>query len=40
VPMKRFASADEIASFVVYVATEVTFATGSMLSIDGGTSAG
>lgn len=40
VPMKRFASADEIANFIVYIATEANFATGSMLSIDGGTSAG
>lgn len=40
VPMKRFANASEIAEFVVYIATQATFATGSMLSIDGGTSAG
>jgi NAD(P)-dependent dehydrogenase (short-subunit alcohol dehydrogenase family) len=40
VPLKRFASADEIASFVLYVATEATFATGSMFSLDGGTTAG
>ncbi|AFL50400.1 NAD(P)-dependent dehydrogenase (short-subunit alcohol dehydrogenase family) [Sinorhizobium fredii] len=40
VPLKRFASADEIAKFVLFVTTEADFATGSMLSIDGGTTAG
>ncbi|WP_119272348.1 SDR family NAD(P)-dependent oxidoreductase [Taklimakanibacter deserti] len=39
VPLKRFATADEIARFVVFVASEATFATGSMLSTDGGTTA-
>lgn len=40
VPMKRFASPDEIAQFVLFVAMQARFATGSMLSIDGGTTAG
>lgn len=40
VPVKRFGGAEEIADFVVYVATELTFATWSMLSIDGSTGAG
>ena len=39
VPLKRFATPDEIARFVIFVASEATFATGSMLSTDGGTTA-
>ncbi|MCZ7934851.1 SDR family NAD(P)-dependent oxidoreductase [Agrobacterium leguminum] len=40
VPLKRFSSPEEIAEFAVYVAAKMRFATGSMLSIDGGTTAG
>lgn len=40
VPLKRFSSPEEIAEFAVYVAANMRFATGSMLSIDGGTTAG
>lgn len=39
VPMKRFASPEEIAKFAVFVAMDMEFATGSILSIDGGTTA-
>ncbi|OAP38113.1 SDR family NAD(P)-dependent oxidoreductase [Sinorhizobium saheli] len=39
VPLKRFATPEEIARFIVFVASEATFATGSMLSTDGGTTA-
>jgi NAD(P)-dependent dehydrogenase (short-subunit alcohol dehydrogenase family) len=38
-PLNRFASPAEIARFIIFMATEATFATGSMLSIDGGTTA-
>ncbi|MDG4889953.1 MULTISPECIES: SDR family oxidoreductase [unclassified Mesorhizobium] len=38
-PLKRFASPAEIARFIIFVAAEATFATGSMLSTDGGTTA-
>lgn len=38
-PLKRFASPAEIANFIVFVAAEASFATGSMLSTDGGTTA-
>ena len=40
VPMKRMAKPEEIAHFARYVAIEATFMTGSILSIDGGTTAG
>lgn len=40
VPLKRMAEPDEIAQLVRYVAVEAGFMTGSMLSIDGGTTAG
>jgi NAD(P)-dependent dehydrogenase (short-subunit alcohol dehydrogenase family) len=40
VPLKRMAHPDEIALFVHYVAVEDRFMTGSMLRIDGGTTAG
>ena len=40
VPQKRFATADEIADFVLYVALSAPFATGACLSVDGGTTAG
>lgn len=40
VPLKRFSSPKEIGDFAVYVAAEMRFATGSLLSIDGGTTAG
>lgn len=40
VPLKRFSSPEEIADFAIYVAAEMRFATGSLLSIDGGTTAG
>ncbi|RUM20501.1 SDR family oxidoreductase [Rhizobium vallis] len=39
VPLKRFASPEEIAKFAVFVAVDATFATGAMLSVDGGTTA-
>lgn len=39
VPLMRFATPDEIARFIIFVASEARFATGSMLSIDGGTTA-
>jgi NAD(P)-dependent dehydrogenase (short-subunit alcohol dehydrogenase family) len=39
VPLKRFADAVEIAKFVAFIATEASFATGSILSTDGGTTA-
>lgn len=39
VPLKRFATPDEIADFIVFVVTQATFATGSILSVDGGTTA-
>ncbi|TPK99853.1 SDR family oxidoreductase [Mesorhizobium sp. B2-4-14] len=38
-PLKRFARPAEIARFIIFVAAEATFATGSMLSVDGGTTA-
>ncbi|WP_018099403.1 SDR family NAD(P)-dependent oxidoreductase [Sinorhizobium meliloti] len=40
VPLKRFSTPEEIADFAIYVAAEMRFATGSLLSIDGGTTAG
>lgn len=40
VPLKRMADPGEIARFVHYVAVEDGFMTGSMLPIDGGTTAG
>lgn len=40
VPLKRFSTPEEIAEFVVFVAVEVSYMTGRILSIDGGTTAG
>lgn len=39
VPLKRFAGAIEIAKFAVFIVAEASFATGSILSTDGGTTA-
>lgn len=39
VPLKRFATPDEIARAVLYFATDATYATGSIFAIDGGTTA-
>ncbi|KQV27134.1 short-chain dehydrogenase [Rhizobium sp. Root1203] len=39
VPLKRFAAPEEIAIFAAFIAVEATFATGSILSTDGGTTA-
>ena len=39
VPLKRFAGAPEIAKFVAFIAAEASFATGSILATDGGTTA-
>ncbi|RUX22424.1 SDR family oxidoreductase [Mesorhizobium sp. M7A.F.Ca.US.011.01.1.1] len=39
VPLKRFAGAVEIAKFVAFIAAEASYATGSILSTDGGTTA-
>jgi NAD(P)-dependent dehydrogenase (short-subunit alcohol dehydrogenase family) len=40
VPLKRWATPDEIADMVLFVGVSAVFATGSCLSIDGGTVAG
>jgi NAD(P)-dependent dehydrogenase (short-subunit alcohol dehydrogenase family) len=37
VPLKRFASPQEVARAVYFLATEASFATGSTLMLDGGT---
>jgi NAD(P)-dependent dehydrogenase (short-subunit alcohol dehydrogenase family) len=37
VPLKRFATPQEVAKAVVFLATEADFATGSTLVLDGGT---
>lgn len=39
VPLKRFATPDEVAETIVFVATSMPFATGSSISLDGGTTA-
>lgn len=39
VPLKRFATVEEIAEVVLFFASDATFATGSIFSIDGGTTA-
>ena len=39
VPLKRFAGAEEIARAILFFATDAPFATGSVFSIDGGTTA-
>lgn len=39
VPLKRFATAEEIARAILFLATDAPFATGSIFSIDGGTTA-
>lgn len=39
VPLKRFASAQEIARAILFFAVDAPFATGSVFSIDGGTTA-
>jgi NAD(P)-dependent dehydrogenase (short-subunit alcohol dehydrogenase family) len=37
VPLKRIATADEVAAAVLFLATNAGFATGTMLALDGGT---
>jgi NAD(P)-dependent dehydrogenase (short-subunit alcohol dehydrogenase family) len=37
VPLKRFATPQEVAKAVLFLATEAGFATGSTLVLDGGT---
>jgi len=39
VPLKRFATPDEIARAILYFAVDAPFATGSIFSLDGGTTA-
>jgi NAD(P)-dependent dehydrogenase (short-subunit alcohol dehydrogenase family) len=39
VPLKRIATPEEIAAFIVFTLVDAEFATGSILSIDGGTTA-
>ena len=39
VPLKRFASPEEVARAVLYFAADATYATGSIFSLDGGTTA-
>ncbi|MFK3781295.1 SDR family NAD(P)-dependent oxidoreductase [Agrobacterium sp. NPDC089420] len=39
IPMKRMGSPDEIAAFIAFVAFQATFATGNILSTDGGNTA-
>jgi NAD(P)-dependent dehydrogenase (short-subunit alcohol dehydrogenase family) len=39
VPLKRFATPDEVARAILYFATDATYATGSVFSFDGGTTA-
>ena len=39
VPLKRFAEPDEVARAILYFATDATYATGSVFSFDGGTTA-
>jgi NAD(P)-dependent dehydrogenase (short-subunit alcohol dehydrogenase family) len=39
VPLKRFATPKEVARAILFIATEAPFATGSAISIDGGTTA-
>ena len=39
VPMKRFATPEEIAETILFVAVSMPFATGSAISVDGGTTA-
>jgi NAD(P)-dependent dehydrogenase (short-subunit alcohol dehydrogenase family) len=39
VPLKRFATAQEIARTILFIAVDAPFATGSIFSIDGGTTA-
>ncbi|MBS1878400.1 MAG: SDR family oxidoreductase [Actinobacteria bacterium] len=39
VPLKRFASAEEVAVGILYLAAEAPFATGTTLELDGGTTA-
>ena len=39
VPLKRFASADEVAEAVLFLAAGAPFATGAAISLDGGTTA-
>ena len=39
VPMKRFATPQEVAKAVFFLATQTSFATGSILMLDGGTTA-
>jgi NAD(P)-dependent dehydrogenase (short-subunit alcohol dehydrogenase family) len=40
VPLRRFATAEEVAAGIRYLAVEAGFATGSVLGLDGGTTAG
>ena len=39
VPLKRFATASEVAHAILYFSTDATYATGSIFSFDGGTTA-
>jgi NAD(P)-dependent dehydrogenase (short-subunit alcohol dehydrogenase family) len=40
VPLRRLATADEVAAGIRYLAVEARYATGSVLALDGGTTAG
>jgi NAD(P)-dependent dehydrogenase (short-subunit alcohol dehydrogenase family) len=39
IPLQRFAAPDEVARGILFLATEATFATGTALNLDGGTTA-
>jgi NAD(P)-dependent dehydrogenase (short-subunit alcohol dehydrogenase family) len=39
IPLRRFCTPDEVASAILYLAAEATFATGLGLNLDGGTTA-
>ena len=39
VPLKRFATASEVADAILFFSTDATYATGSIFSLDGGTTA-
>jgi NAD(P)-dependent dehydrogenase (short-subunit alcohol dehydrogenase family) len=39
VPLRRFATADEVAAGIYYLAVEAGYATGTTLELDGGTTA-
>lgn len=40
IPLGRFAAPEEVAEAIAFLATDATFATGSSLALDGGTTAG